>query len=107
MKKSRRNQSADLARRRPDGVDSADLPLMSRAGTLEMPRRAWVETGFELPAAGAAIPVTHAGVGLGQIVLIPRPGSGSVRDERRLAVALADQFATALARPPAGPSPAA
>lgn len=74
-----------------------ELPLVSRSGTLDARRRIWVDSGFQLPDSGAAIPVSFAGVLLGQIVLIPRAGSGSVKDERRLAVALADQFAIALA----------
>ncbi len=40
---------------------------------------------------------THAGAVFGQIVLVPRAQSGSIRDERRVAVALADQFAAAIA----------
>lgn len=83
----------------------SELPLVSRSGTLQTRRRVWVDSGFQLPDDGAAIPVIHAGVTYGQIVLIPKPGSGSLRDERRLAVALADQLAiaVALARRPATP----
>jgi K+-sensing histidine kinase KdpD len=74
----------------------SDLPLVSRAGALDGRRRVWVGTGFELPESGAAIRVAYRDVELGQIALIPRAGSGSLVDERRLAIALADQFAVAL-----------
>ena len=81
-----------------DASDSiTELPLVSRSGTLQMRHRVWVDSGFQLPDGGAAIPVIHAGATYGQIVLIPRSGSGSLRDERRLAVALADQLGTAVA----------
>ena len=74
----------------------SELPLVSRAGALDVRRRVWVATGFELPECGAAIRVAYDGVELGQIALIPRAGAGSLTDERRLAVALADQFAVSL-----------
>jgi hypothetical protein len=74
----------------------SELPLVSRAGALDGRRRVWVATGFELPECGAAIRVDYGGVELGQIALIPRAGAGSLTDERRLAVALADQFAVSL-----------
>jgi Domain of unknown function (DUF4118) len=74
----------------------SELPFISRAGTLDAQRRVWVDTGFELPESGAAIRVVYRGDELGQIALIPRAGAGSLTDERRLAVALADQFAVSL-----------
>ncbi len=73
------------------------LPEIERSGTLPARTWRWSAGGFELPSEGAAIPVTHAGVVFGQIVLVPRAESGSIRDERRAAVALADQFAVAIA----------
>ncbi len=85
--------------------DITQLPLVSRSGAFETWRRVWVDSGFQIPEGGAAIPVIHAGVTYGQIVLTPQPGVGSLREERRLAVALADQLgiAVALARRPATP----
>ena len=73
------------------------LPEIERSGTLHARTWRWNVGGFELPPEGAAIPVTRAGVVFGQIVLVPRAQSGSIRDERRVAVALADQLAVAIA----------
>jgi hypothetical protein len=53
--------------------------------------------GFELPVGGAAIAVAYAGRTLGHIVLVPGPDAGSQRDIRQVAVALADEYAVALA----------
>jgi GAF domain-containing protein len=54
--------------------------------------------GFALPAEGVAVPVVHEGRPLGRLVLVPRPGTGTTRSQRRVAVALADQLAVAAAR---------
>jgi hypothetical protein len=53
--------------------------------------------GFEMPDSGIAIAVAYAGRTLGHIVLVPHGHSGSPRDTRQVAVALADEFAVALA----------
>ncbi len=52
--------------------------------------------GVELPTCGVAIEVACDGERFGSIVLTPRPDSGSLVEERRLAIALADQYAVAL-----------
>ena len=54
--------------------------------------------GFALPAEGVAVPVVNEGRPLGRLVLVPRPGTGTTRSQRRVAVALADQLALAAAR---------
>ena len=54
--------------------------------------------GFTLPAEGVAVPVVAEGRPLGRLVLVPRPGSGTTRAQRRVAVALADQLAVAATR---------
>jgi K+-sensing histidine kinase KdpD len=54
--------------------------------------------GFALPAEGVAVPVVNEGRPLGRLVLVPRPGSGTTRSQRHVAVALADQLAIAAAR---------
>jgi K+-sensing histidine kinase KdpD len=54
--------------------------------------------GFALPAEGVAVPVLHEGRPFGRLVLVPRPGTGTTRSQRRVAVALADQLAVAAAR---------
>jgi GAF domain-containing protein len=56
--------------------------------------------GFALPAEGVAVPVVHEGRPLGRLVLVPRPGTGTTRSQRRVAVALADQVALAATRTP-------
>ena len=53
--------------------------------------------GFELPVGGAAIAVAYAGRTLGHIILVPGRDAGSQRDIRQVAVALADEYAVALA----------
>lgn len=53
--------------------------------------------GFEMPDEGAALAVSYAGRILGHIVLVPDGHSGSARDTRQVAIALADEFAVALA----------
>jgi hypothetical protein len=53
--------------------------------------------GFELPTGGAAIAVAYAGRTLGHIILVPGSDTGSQRDIRQVAVALADEYAVALA----------
>lgn len=53
--------------------------------------------GFELPAAGAELPVLSRGRPVGRFVLEPTPGVGSSLEERVVAVALADQVGAAIA----------
>ena len=52
--------------------------------------------GFALPAIGATLNVEADGVRLGRIVLAPDPKAGVTREQRRTAVAMADQLAIAL-----------
>ena len=83
---------------RPTELSGA-LPVMSETG--------WVgggdvlhhhEGGFELPAEGVEMPVSFAGAQLGVIELVPRMGAGVSAEQRRVAVAMADLLASALAR---------
>jgi K+-sensing histidine kinase KdpD len=78
---------------------SGDRPVMSASGWIDdsgtLHHRAG---GFELPATGVELPVSFAGAHLGTIVLAPRPGVGVSAEQRRVAVALADLLASALAR---------
>ncbi len=53
---------------------------------------------MQLPSGGAAIPVIAGGRGHGQLVLVPAAGTSATREQRRVAVALADALATALSR---------
>ncbi|HEY7626085.1 MAG TPA: DUF4118 domain-containing protein [Ilumatobacteraceae bacterium] len=78
------------------------VAVLPRSGSLVGQAMRLTATGFELPAEGVAIPVTYASQTFGHIVLVPRPGSGSQRDIRQVAVALADEYAIALAGRPSG-----
>jgi K+-sensing histidine kinase KdpD len=78
---------------------TGDRPLMTASG--------WVDAGgtlhhrpggFELPRDGVELPVSYAGARLGTIVMTPQTGVGVSPDQRRVAVALADLLASALAR---------
>ena len=74
------------------------LPLIERDGSVDVTRRRYVRDGFALPDSGAAINVSSDGTFLGQIVLFPNAMTGVSREQRRAAVALADQFAISLRR---------
>jgi K+-sensing histidine kinase KdpD len=51
---------------------------------------------FVLPAAGAAVPIRHAGRTVGHLVLTPQPGNTSLTVRRSVAHALAATVASAL-----------
>lgn len=68
---------------------SVALPELAASGGL--PERPQIHRpgGFELPAAGLAVPVVAAGARLGTLVCRPLPGVGVDLKRRRTAVALA------------------
>ena len=73
------------------------LPHIDRSGGLARSRfQRFLGRGFELPPEGAEISVGHGGVAFGRIVLIPGDGHGATLKERRVAVALAEQYAIAM-----------
>lgn len=74
------------------------LPEIERDGRIDVSDKRYRGDGFALPDEGVALPVEAAGVRLGQIVLDPDPEVGVTREQRRTAVALADQLAIALRR---------
>ena len=74
------------------------LPTLRHNGTLDIHTHRWAGTDFALPPEGAEIAVRAGDEPLGRLVLEPRPGVGAPREERLLAVALADQIAVAVAR---------
>lgn len=76
------------------------LPIIERDGTVDVKHRRYVGEGFALPRSGAALNVAADGVFLGQIVLVPGDDVGVTREQRRAAVALADQFGIALKSEP-------
>jgi Domain of unknown function (DUF4118) len=83
---------------------TTDRPVVGRTGSLPGTSLRLDEHGFALPPDGAAIDVVANARSYGQIVLVPTTGSSgssgstSLREQRRVAVALADLFAVALDR---------
>jgi K+-sensing histidine kinase KdpD len=73
----------------PDGA----RPLIERSGAIDTRVYHHAPGGMELPVEGADLPVVHQGRTLGYLVLSPRAGRGTSRDERRVAVALSDLLA--------------
>jgi K+-sensing histidine kinase KdpD len=76
------------------------LPLVERDGRVDELNKQFRGNGFVLPARGAALAVEADGRLLGQLVVAPDPDLGVTREQRRAAVAIADQFALALRREP-------
>ena len=76
---------------------SLDLPLLGRNGSLEYGRRRWVGPELSLPAEGVQIAVLGRGRAFGRITLVPDVDAGVSIEERRAAVAIADQLGGALA----------
>ena len=76
---------------------SLDLPLLGRNGSLEYGRRRWVGPELSLPAEGVQIAVLGRGRAFGRITLVPNVDTGVSIEERRAAVAIADQLGGALA----------
>ena len=87
----------DLADCRFELGASPSVQLIPRSGSLFGESMRLGRHGFELPASGAAIAVVYAGRTLGHIVMVPAGSGGSQRDIRQVAVALADEYAVALA----------
>ena len=87
-----------LADCRYESRPTTDLPAVGRTGALPGTRHHLGEHGMELPTGGVAIPVVAGSRGLGQLVLVPGPGTSSTREQRRVAVALADALAVAAHR---------
>jgi hypothetical protein len=78
-----------------------ELPMVDHSGRIRRTEQRYVHGGgFELPPEGVVIEVRHADQLLGHLVLIPEAGQGVSLDRRKLAVALADVLATALAGNP-------
>ena len=80
------------------------VPTIERDGRIDVHDRAFLGTGFALPAGGVTVAVAAAGTEFGWIVIEPDPTVSVSREERRAAVALTDQFAIALAALPVVPS---
>ena len=81
----------------PDGPLST-CPVVERDGRLEHSQKRLIGDGFALPDVGAAVRVMANGRTLGQLVVKPKADVGVTREQRRAAVAIADQFAIAVLR---------
>lgn len=86
-----------LADCRYEPGSSPSVAALPRSGSLFAESMRLGRDGFELPDTGTAIAVTYAGRTFGHIVLVPDGHFGSTRDTRQVAVALADEYAVALA----------
>jgi K+-sensing histidine kinase KdpD len=78
------------------------FPVVPRSGSLTGTSVRFRAGAVQLPLDGAAIAVAAGGHVLGHLVLLPDPDRGSDLEARRVAVAVADLYAVALARE-AGP----
>jgi K+-sensing histidine kinase KdpD len=78
--------------------DPTGLPIMDRTGWVEEPVHRHRGAGFLLPEQGVELPVEFAGARLGAFELVPETGFGVSADQRRVAIALSDLLASALAR---------
>jgi K+-sensing histidine kinase KdpD len=91
--------SAERVYFEPDGPFS-EYPVVERDGRIEQASKRLIGDGFALPDGGAAVKVVANGRTLGQLVVKPRADVGVTREQRRAAVAIADQFAIAVLRAP-------
>ena len=90
-------ETLELVECRFEPGSSPSVQSIPRSGSLLGDSMHLGPRGFELPADGAAIAVVYAGQTLGHIVMVPAGNAGSPRDIRQVAVALADEYAVALA----------
>jgi K+-sensing histidine kinase KdpD len=82
---------------------ASTMTVLERNGRFDNKTMHWSSAGMELPRDGLVLPVCAGDRSYGRIVLAPSPGQGTTRDQRRVAVALADLLAVTLDRhPPSG-----
>jgi K+-sensing histidine kinase KdpD len=80
-----------------EAVPSRVLPALDHSGVITGGRLTWAHGEFALPEAGVELPVTARGVPFGRLVLRPHVGAGASLEQRRVAVALADELGLVLA----------
>ena len=73
------------------------MPRLERGGNVDAPEHHWFSGGLALSADGVELPVLEQGTEAARFVLIGDPAVPVTIEERVAAVALADQFGTALA----------
>ena len=76
------------------------VPIIERDGRVDHPDKKYLGDGFALPSVGAALNVEAEGVLMDRIIVDPDTNVGVTREQRRTAVAIADQFAIALRKEP-------
>ena len=84
----------------PETAGGLRFPQLAHNGSVDpsaLPWRLGVD-GFELPRNGVELAVHGAGRRLGRLIMLPDPGHGLSLVDRRLAVAIVDQFALVAAR---------
>jgi K+-sensing histidine kinase KdpD len=87
----------------PGDHDDSLMDVLERSGRFDNKAMFWHRSGMELPRDGIALPVRAGTRSFGRIVLAPNPGTGTTRDQRRVAVALSDLLAVTIDRhPPTG-----
>ncbi len=72
------------------GMGLSHLPRIERDGRLVEGEKYFTGGGFALPSDGVEIVVERKGAALGRLVLEPAGRRAVSRDQRRVAVALAD-----------------
>lgn len=73
------------------------MPRLERGGNVEASEHRWFAGGLALSPDGIDLPVLEQGAEVARFVLIGNPDVAVTLEERVAAVALADQFGTALA----------
>ena len=80
------------------GTQLSALPIIERDGRVQVTHHRFLGAGFALPDEGVVVNVEADGTHLGQITLLTDPNVGVTREQRRAAIAIADQFAIAYQR---------
>ena len=74
------------------------LDAIGETGSLTTREFRYTRDGFELSREGVEIPVRSGDRIIGRFVLLPTPGVGISKDDRLIALALADQVGIVLGR---------
>jgi hypothetical protein len=80
-----------------EATASYPLPKLGVKGAIEDAPLRFAGHDFELPETGLEVPVVAHGVSYGRLVLRPRPRTSASMEQRRVAIALADELGLALA----------
>ncbi|MBK9180340.1 MAG: DUF4118 domain-containing protein [Acidimicrobiales bacterium] len=86
-----------VCRFEPADDEGYPLPRLDHRGRIEGTVHTHTPAGFEIPPSGVELAMDYRGRHLGRLVLVPQPGHGASLEQRKAAVAVADQLAAALA----------